>query len=170
MMKKQQIIILGVIFLVALGVIGSYSFRLLPVVVEHRVDTSPSTAPELQKGDEVQLFKDYHFDKGNYAIYIVFSAKENVEFPKVLFTDEHTVLNQLKESFELTYTGGDLATCESFLYLLKGDKVVLKMGIVLDEVSGLQSSEYGWLEFKDRQKPLESLKLLSPVYRPYIKL
>ena len=169
-MRKRLIIILGVIFLVALGVIGSYSYRLLPVVVERKVDTSLSTAIELQKGDKVQLFKDYDFEKGNYALYIVFSAQENVGYPKVLFTDQHTVLNQLKESFELTYTGSDIATCESIIYLMKDDKIVLKMGIAIDETAGLQSSDYGWLEFKDREKLLESLKYLSPAYLPYIRL
>lgn len=158
------------IFLVVLGIIGSYSIRLLPVVIEHKVDTSPITVSKLEKGDKVQLFKDYDFDKGNYALYIVFSANEKVKYPKVLFTDQHSILKQVKNSFELTYTGGDIATCDSFLYLLKDDKVILKMGIVVDESSGLQSEDYGWLRFEDKVTLLQCLDLMSGIYCPYINI
>lgn len=168
---KKRLAILGLLLLV--GIFISYQFRLLPLVSTGEIKNSDiMDTLALDKGDTIKVLNQYDFDSGDYSIYVVFSNQEGkrLGFSKVLFTDDVTVLNQVNKSFEMTYTGGDIATCESFIYLLQGDDVVFKAGLAIDNVAGLQSPQYGWLEFKDKQKVLDCLKTMTKSYKPFIKL
>ncbi len=169
-MKKLIIIFCLIFFLIGIG----YYFRFFPVVINNQIiKTSSITQTIFKKGDEVKLLNNYDFNNGNYSLYIVFNQREsfNIGCHKVLYTADTVVLNELKESFVLNYTGGDIATYESFLYLFKREELICNIGIGIDEAQfGIQSREYGWLCFKDREKLLKSLDQLRTVYLPLIIL
>lgn len=168
---KKRLAIFGLLLLV--GIFISYQFRLLPLVSTGEIKNSKiMDTLALDKGDTIKVLNQYDFDSGDYSIYVVFSNQEGkrLGFSKVLFTDDMALLNQINQSFEMTYTGGDIATCESFIYLLQGEDVIFKAGLAIDDVAGLQSPQYGWLEFKDKQKVLDCLKAMTKSYKPFIKL
>jgi len=166
---KKRLALLALLFI--LGFILSYYFGMLPFVSENKlINTTNNSSIDLLQGDRVSLFEGYNFNEEDYSFYIVFSSREKIKFSRVLFTNQKTVLNQIKEAFDFTYSGGDMATCESYLYLKKADKIVLKVGITFDEALGVQSGKYGWLEFKDNKKLRVVLKQLESVYYPYVKL
>ncbi len=166
---KKRLTLLAFLFL--LGFIFSYYFGVFPFVNENKlINTTDNSSIDLLQGDRVSLFEGYNFNEEDYSFYIVFSSKEKIRFSRVLFTNKKEVLNQIKEAFDFTYSGGDMATCESYLYLKKADKTVLKVGIAFDETVGVQSGRYGWLEFKDNKKLEIVLKQLESVYYPFLKL
>lgn len=168
---KKRLAIFGLLLLG--GIFISYQFRILPLVSTGKIKNSNiMDTLALNKGDTIKVLNQYDFDSGDYSIYVVFSNQEGkrLGFSKVLFTDDIAVLNQINQSFEMTYTGGDIATCESFIYLLQGDDVIFKAGLAIDDVAGLQSSQYGWLEFRDKHKALDCLKAMTKSYKPFIKL
>jgi hypothetical protein len=166
---KKKLIFFVVLFL--FGLIISYFFNILPIVTESKaLSHTNKLSKELIKGDSVNIFDKYDFNVDNYSLYVVCSSSEKLKFSKVLFTDEKAVLNKMKEAFKFTYTGGDIATCESYLYLKKDNEIVFKTGIVLEGVIGIQSEKYGWLEFKDDEKLKEVFKQLEPIYLPIIKI
>ncbi len=169
----------GLTALVILVVLyGAYGvFYLLPIIIEQDYSFTQEAPVELAKGDTIKLLDSFDFDSGDYSLYVVFEDITSMRhspwerFPKVLYTDDPVILNGLKETFQLIYTGGDMATCQSYINLIKDDEIVLKQGICLDEINpGLQSSQYGWISFTDSDKILTSFNQLTPVYWPVIIL
>ena len=149
-----------------------YQVKLLPVVIykstfSGHFETGKSL--QLEKGDTLDLFKEYDFKDGNYSLFIVFSRDELESYPKILFTNTPSVLTELKEVFKLTYTGGDMATCQSSLFLLQDDKIILNQRFAINKNNvGLQSRKYGWIQFIDKEAILKNLHKLEPTYWPFI--
>jgi len=155
-------IVLTVLFVVL------YRFRVLPIVLETSLISNPSPVI-LEKGDTICLFDQFDFDSGGYVLYFVV-IEPYPQYPKVLYTADKECLKRLKEVFRLVYTGSDVATCESFMCLLKGDSIVLKMYMSAEYTFGLQSSQYGWLKFAQQEEFKELLNSLTPVYSPFVRL
>ncbi len=166
---KKKLIFFTIMFSVALVV--SYYLNIFPVVIEAEKYSDLNKLPrKLKEGNRVNIFDDFNFSKGGYSLYIVCSNSEKLGFSKVLFTDEKIVLNQLKDAFELVYTGGDIVTPESCLYLKLEDEIIFKTYIVLDRAMGIQSESYGWLESENSDKLKKAIRQLKQLYYPFIIL
>jgi hypothetical protein len=171
-MRKKLVIIVMVILLQLIGIGGSYRFGLLPIVSDKEVIEVKSETQTHKEGDKFNVFEQYDFANGNYSLYLVLSNEEATELDcsKVLFTSDIDILVRVKNAFTVTYTGGDIATCESYIYLLKNDDIIAKMGIALTETTGLQSGTFGWLDFAHEHKVFYCIKSMKRVYKPYVKI
>lgn len=149
---------------------GSYHWGYLPVVMIGDLPSNEVDVKNISPDEPFRLLENYDFSEGNYSCYVVWVYYDKVEYnlPRVLFTEEVELLDQLKEAFVVTDTGGDIATCESVIILKRDDDIVLQIYIALDAVSGLQSKEYGWLEFEDRDKVVSCLQLMKSLYGPVV--
>lgn len=166
---KKKLALLA--FVLIIGITCSYYFRVLPYVYinsiqENKVLQKQSTR---LRGAEFSLFDEFDFDKNNYSFYIISSNQKGGILDKVIYTANKEDLISLKKVLKCTYTSGDIATMENFMYLLKNDTIVLEMGIELNEPPfGLQNEQYGWIEFKNRKELITVLKTLKPIYRPLV--
>jgi len=107
----------------------------------------------LQKRDTINPLKHMDFNNGNWTVYLVMNQndKKNLNLQSIksncVWTNNIDLLNQMKDTWRFTYSGGDIATAESAIYFFNNGKLRFKSGIVFDNGrEGLQSNEYGWLE------------------------
>ncbi len=180
-MKKKTYKILGV-----LGTLFIISYFLLgfPLIV-----LKPSSSPQLNvdntsfhKGDTIEPLKQYDFTENNYSVYIVIHRNEVEELPafigrkkfslnKVLWTDELTVLKKIQKEFKFTYTGGDIATCQSMIYVYSDNDLIFQSAIVLEENTfGLQNQHFGWTPVLNSHQIISVLKEFKPYYYPILCL
>lgn len=122
-----------------------------PLVIE--LNSSESfTALNLKKGLVFKLKDFIKLDKAKKSkVYLVLNSEEmdnlTPEVPKwdVLISEDENVINNLL-NFELNYTGGDVSTIQSKIYIYSGNKLLLESEILLDRNSiGLQNRELGWV-------------------------
>lgn len=163
---KQRILLISLFTTLAL-LSYAYHIRFLPIVSERTSSLPENTIQDFEVGDTIMLLEPFRFESGRYELYFSFAASDGQK-AKLLSTKDVNVLNRLKKSMHFTYTGGDMATCESFLYLMENDQLVLKTGIVLGAQAGIQSPEYGWIEPLDVQSIQNELNQLSPRYWPLV--
>lgn len=104
-------------------------------------------------GDTVQPLLRYDLTKGEWKSYIVISPDDfaslskNIKKGRCFSTSDLALLNQMKNRWRFKYTGGDMTTVSSQIYLLHDNKIVFKCGIIIDEnMEGLQSKYFGWIE------------------------
>jgi hypothetical protein len=166
-MSKRNLVIVVIAFLL---IISCYFFGLLPLVSESSDDVIVEEV-NLNKGDLFNPFSEFNFNDENFQLYYIQSAEEQGGLFKVLYTDEKETLLKIQKSFNCTYTGGDIATYESKLILVKDNKIVLKTYIGLKgQPYGLQNSEFGWLTFKEREKASEMIKGMKNYLMPFLSI
>jgi hypothetical protein len=94
------------------------------------------------------------------------SSDENLLNGKLYKCDDINVLTKLKNELNLTYTGSDMATVNSILYVLKNNKLVFETGIVLEKnICGLQSSSFGWVR---NNKLIDLFSKFERVFTPIV--
>ncbi len=129
-----------------------------------------------KKGDIVQPVKDVNF-VDNCAIYIVLSRSDykdlhqSISKRRVLACFDKKTINQLQQEFKFIYTDGDMATCESSIYIFNDKKLIFKSSIVLDKnLVGLQGQQFGWIEACNSNKLIDIIQRFKPVYYPIVIL
>jgi hypothetical protein len=152
MIKKGIILIL---FLVVL-----YCFY-NPIVLQFK-NAKPSTSINL-KTNQLYKLKDFVNidDIKNSKVYIVLNSEEidylhpNISKYKILKSDNVNLINDLFNC-EFKYTGSDVATIQSKIYIYTRGVLVFESGISLDTNSqGLQNNQFGWVE------PVKSDKFIN---------
>ena len=127
----------------------------------------------IRKGDTISLLTSFTKNE-NLKIFIELSNDDLLDLPdnipksKIIYCDDERITKDLLSNFKFTYTNGDMATCESEIYILVGDSLVYNANIVIsDNITGIQDASLGWLEpvkmstfnkilmqFKSTQKPI----------------
>ncbi len=120
---------------------------------------------------------DLDFSTGNNVAYLLFSKEDIKELPeqmskyKILECSDNKTLQNLKSNFWFEKTNGDMATCESKIYLYKNDELVFHTSIVLTNNSvGIQSIKTGWANASDEEKLKDIFLKFKPVKRPIVNL
>lgn len=151
--------------LLALGGCGGpchipYSTYQKPVVQAH------------QRGDRISPLKSFDFAQGEWAIYVELSRDDYSELPpgvihaRCLKTTDSKLMQHMAQTWNFTYTGGDMATVGSGIYVVKDGKLLYQSGIVISrDGSGLQSEDYGWLEPVDKAAIPDALRAFQQACR-----
>lgn len=97
---------------------------------------------DLIKADEMEKYK----------VYLVLNSEElddlNIDIPKwnILKCEDKKVIFDLLNS-ELSYTGADVSTIQSKIYIYSENKLIFESEISLDRNSiGLQNRDLGWVK------------------------
>ena len=92
----------------------------------------------INNGDTINLILKIH-TLDNLRVFLHFDRNDLKELPKeiphhnILYTDNANIIKKLSENFKFICTGGDMATCESIIYILAGDTLVYKTNIVVSD-------------------------------------
>jgi len=174
-MKTALIISNCVLF--TLVVAMCYPLGLLPVMYYSKSVWRIPTKPDgrtYNKGDKVKIFERFNFDEGGYSLCIYMCAEDMHslrQFSRVRWTDDVSVLNEIKSKLVLNYTRSDMCTPESCLFLLKDGEPVMTIGLAASGCNvGLQSREYGWIEFDNSYTLTEAMQSMSVAYMPVVWL
>jgi hypothetical protein len=131
---------------------------------------------DVKKGTAVRILKDLDFEEGNWSAYFVLAHDDWTILKKYRHNcyrvREKAILNQLKSTWEMTITGGDVATATSYVVFSKDGSLVWGAGVVIDEdgLEGFQSSALGWVTPVRKGAIKDSLKLFEPVIAPIVIL
>jgi hypothetical protein len=169
-MKKH---ILGILSGLLLVIVGSIAFMDYPVILNGN-----------QK--EVVLIRDKtqivfnpleYLSPGTSVAYLRISKSDLPELPKnvrqhqFLKCNDSTVLQAIKENFLFGGQGGDMATCESEMYVYDGEKLIFHSTIVItDSVIGIQNSKSGWAEALRKEHLEKAFSEFKPVRKPLVWL
>lgn len=160
----------------AIVVIGYY-FDLFPLVIDRQQrDIVPSCTGSVNSGNIYNPLGCLDFSAGNNRMYLVFSASDRMELPlrmkhkKVFLCKNNAILKELQSNFQLMGKG-DMATCESKIFVYQNDQLVLCSSFVFTEKQiGLQNSIQGWGEAEKVDKLKELFLKFEPVDRPVVVL
>jgi hypothetical protein len=132
---------------------------------------------KFKKGDTVNVFEKLDFDKGKWCAYLVLSRSDFPDLNKLIprrncfKLEDINLMKQMKKEWRFIYTGGDLATVESFIIFYNDGKAVFESGIVLDQdLEGLQSSSFGWSEPVSKNLLTKYCMKFKNVYWPVLIL
>lgn len=145
-MKKTTIILL---ILIVLGIL--YVLYNNPLVI------NKNQAELIIVGDTLQPnfnpIQRIDLSTGCNVAYLLIGRADISKLPKEM--DKHKIfecrnnrlLNKLKENFVFTQTNGDMATCESEIFIYNNRKLVLHTSFLFNEKNfGIQNSLTGWSE------------------------
>lgn len=166
MKKKLFYWLSGIVLTLLLASYLVFGFPLLVFKTSspHNINQS---CDSLKNGDIINPLQKINF-KNNCSIYIVISRSDLNELPtsitrkkyhlnKVLHTSDFKTIEKIKDNFNFIYTGGDLATCESMIYIFNDNNLVFQSAIVIEENHfGLQG-QYGWIYAKESKTIIEIL-------------
>lgn len=168
-MKKK----ITFLVVVAFGVLTSLYLLFSPIIIG-KIDDLIPVSNELEKGDIIKPLEGLNVTE----IYIVFSLNDFNDFPKelpktrVLKTTKSEQIEKFKNLFEVTYSGGDLATCESYICVYDNGNLVFKSGFAVTKNKniGLQNRVYGWAISDNSSELIKLLKEFKPYRYPFLFL
>lgn len=154
-MNRKKTIMLTT-FLILLGLVTLYHIHILPFIYLKRNNFTDMMINDenniISKGDTISLLTNLTKNE-NLKIFIELSNEDLLELPdnipksKVIYCDDERTTKDLLSNFKFTYTDGDMATCESTIYILVKDSLAYKANIVIsNNITGIQDSSLGWLE------------------------
>lgn len=170
--KKIKIIVPVFLFFGLFCVL--YILRGYPLVIKkNSIELIP------QKGighlEEFNPFERYDFSTGNWTAYLIvdksdFKALNAILDPyKVYKCGSVETFKQMQMDWMFRHSGGDMATVTSLIVIEKDGVVVFQSGIVIEEnVVGLQSPQYGWIEPKYPDKFIRTLEGFKKVFSPIV--
>ncbi len=172
-MRKLAVII----SLAILGIIVALVSVIQPIPIYLSDGDDIHKSKDYQKCDTVKVLADCNFDEGEWMAYIVFvwedSDNFSTELPKgkILKTTDAELLKKMQLDWNLVYTGGDLATVQSKLLVLKDNKIVFTSNIVLDNgFEALQGGDFGALFSNKGNDLIKYCKQFKRVYSPFVIL
>jgi hypothetical protein len=170
-MKKTGIIIIGCLLLWTTVNCFIDCTLVIPV------SSYRSTNLPLKVGDKVNFFNNFDFSKGHWSAYIVLNRYDYKDLdPAIkkagcLKTTDISLLQKMKQQWNFVYTGADMATVQSAIYIFRDNKLVFESGIVLDKVNqGLQSEMAGFTHTEKPNALTESCAAFKKVYWPVVIL
>lgn len=112
-------------------------------------------------------------DTGENKVILLLSFDDIIELPsnvckrKVLVCSDNSILKQLQNNFDFKISGGDMATAQSQIIVVKNNEIILKANLVIDEnFIGIQNEKLGWAEATNKEK----LSNLFKKFKPYRRL
>ena len=171
-MKKKIIIILAVVITVFVIVYFLYDY---PIVLNE----NQSQMLNIKDTSQVVFnpIESIDFSTGSNVAYLLFNKTDLKELPvvmskcKLFECSNNTILQSLKKDFLFTKTSGDMATCESKMYIYKDKKLVFHSSFVFtDNVLGIQNSLVGWADAVNKENLKKILFKFKPVNKPIVKL
>jgi hypothetical protein len=123
-----------------------------PLVIQLQSNESVGNL-DLKAGSVFKLKDFIKADKiEKYKVYLVLNNEEledlNIDIPKwnVLKCEDEKVIFDLFNS-EMSYTGADVSTIQSKIYIYSENKLIFESEISLDQKSiGLQNRDFGWVK------------------------
>ncbi len=168
----KRIVIVVAIFLAFVVIYFMYGYPIL-------LNSNQNEIVNISDTTEVKFnpINDLDFSTGNNVAYLFFSKEDIKELPeqiskyKILECEDNEVLQNLRSNFWFEKTGGDMATCESKIYLYQNGELVFYASIVLKNNSvGIQSIRTGWANASDEEKLKDIFLKFKPVKRPILNL
>lgn len=165
MKLKKRIFWSALVFII---VVVSFWVGLLPITIDCNEDYLDKI--EVVKGKEFNPLSTIDISD-NCEIYLNISlddiySDQKILNGKVFKCSDINVLIGLKNNFNFTYTGSDIATANSRIYVYQNDKLVFSSSIVLEEgIFGLQSSNFGWVK---KNELIPYFKKFKRVYLPLV--
>lgn len=170
-MKKTVIYSTAIIII---GLVILYNMGLYPFVVFQ--DRENSSNYSVNINDENKPFQQIDFDNGEYKAFVVIAISDVMNLPvnipryRVLKTTDKKILNQLKNC-EFISSGGDVATVESRIYILRDNSLIYESGLVLDnEYEGIQNKRLGWAESKQKGQLTKIISQFTKELKPIVFL
>jgi len=134
-------------------------------------------AKQYTKNDVIPVLEGLDFNNGKWSAYLIFSILDLKELEGVvpkrncLKLADIQILMKMKNDWNMVFTGGDMATVESFIVFTKNGKVVFRSEIVVNKhTEGLQSPAFGWIEPVKPGIIIRYCKEFKPVYSPIVIL
>jgi hypothetical protein len=116
--------------------------------------------------------EDFDFDTGDNVAYLVISMSDIRNLPiqmrKCTFYEcrENVVLDNLRKHFYFEIKGGDMATCQSKLYIYKnGRKVFCSNILIMENTIGIQNQFTGWANSKNKDELKKIFNKFSPKFK-----
>lgn len=172
-MKIKLLIICTVVSLL-LGWVFSLYFGYTIVIATNLLNTK---SVQHNKGDIINIFDEFDLNKGKWSVYLNLSLSDLKKLKGVLpertclkLTDVE-VLRKMKDDWKMVYTGGDMATVESSIFIIRDGDIVFNSGIMFNKnTEGLQSPVYGWIEPIEKDIIKKYCKKFKPVFWPVVIL
>lgn len=97
--------------------------------------------------------ENFDFSTGTHKAYLLFSKKDIAELPKemnhgkIFECKENNTLKDLQKVFFFYKLKGDMATCDSEIFIYNDNKLIFHSDFVFtDSIIGIQNSVVGWAE------------------------
>ena len=160
-MKKIAILIASIASIYLLAWVGMFfpQFSLGPIAEVHSLAVKSQAFQRLHQASAPSIFLALSYEDANL-----------LGLPRVSQLSDSVAIPTFFHGIELTQTNSDLATCESFLVLKDGNKVVERIGLAFEGKWGFQSPYLGWVEIENQNKFRAALEMLRPCYLPYYSL
>ena len=117
------------------------------------------------------------FSSGDNVAYLLFDKADIEELPvkmskkKIFECRNNEILHKLSTDFVFVKSNGDMATCESKIFIYKDSKLVFCSSFVLtDSVVGIQNGVNGWADAQDKERLKTHFLEFKPINRPIVKL
>lgn len=127
----------------------AWIMNLTPIVMDFASEEEKSL--NIAIGDSLNPIGEFDFDKGNWEMYIKYSISDLYsDTPllkgRVFKCSEREVLKDIQSNLWVRYSGADMTTADSKIYLFKDGVLKFVSGVVADKNScGIQSMNYGWV-------------------------
>lgn len=176
LLMKRILITLATLLLLIAVIMSLTGYSLAFPLSQVNNDKLNPALPKARPGENLQLFSNYDFSKGDWTAYIVISTDDfndlnpRIEKRVCWKTSSKTLLMKMKKDWIFKYReNDDMATANSSFYLLLNGRVVFESGIVLDKnIQGLQNSKYGWMQSVNDEAFVNICADFKKVYWPIV--
>ena len=117
------------------------------------------------------------FSTGQNEAFLIISWDDLCDLPngipqrRVLICKENSVLQKMKDNFIFKISGGDMATIESELIVVKDNTIILQTGIEICENNiGIQNEQTGWAYSTCSQNLCDIFKEFKPYRNPILNI
>lgn len=175
-MKNKIAITLIVILLFVLG--GLVLFGDYPLIlITNQKELVLMNKRKVEGLAIINPLADIEFNTGKNSAYLIFSKQDRQELPagmnrrKVYICKDNVDLKSLKDDFFFLQSNGDIATCESDIFILKDNKIIFHSGLVFtDSIIGLQDGSFGWIDAINQKALKQHFLNFKPINYPIIIL
>ena len=127
----------------------AWLLNLTPIVIDLAEEKRINNP--LQVGDSVNPIGEFDFTEGEWEMYIKYSfddlyAGNALLNGRVFRCNDKATLKKIQQYSGTQYTGADMATAQSKIYLFKDGRLMFVSHVVADKNScGFQSVNHGWI-------------------------
>lgn len=125
-------------------------------------------------GTTVCVLKDFDFESGEWAAYIVTANSDLSGLPEgvpkqtFLSLTDKAILKEMQREWCFDGSGGDMGTVESSVAVLQNGKLRWRSGIVIDSgTEGLQSPQFGWVTPQEKYLLAKYARKFEPSIFPF---
>lgn len=167
---RKRIIYISILLSVFAGVFLLYGY---PLLIDK--DQEEVFNVDIENQHRFNPLKNIDFSTGENLVYLYISEEDIEELPpgmgkhKLFECKENSVLSELRNNFWFIKSNGDMATCNSKLFVYKNNHLVLHTDFVLsNNVVGIQNSKAGWADAAEKAELKRIFLKFKPTYWPII--